>query len=1193
MAITLNPPIDNLGIMAPVLGPWFSDAAVNLDVPDPADLLRLTVNFAAATDWFAPATGTLSLFVTGGATPPALDALQDSSGAWPFPAGRIVALFRLLPEVEARLHALVGLIPAATSDPVDDPPTEASAPTRPQVRSLAIVLPAGTPLTPAGIYPFFGGEAGIPGDDAAEKMAAIGLAIEGGALVNAALPMTWLRRPGGEVADRDVLLQDLVGNVDLWAFDRRGRAIDPGAVACWWSWLLSTAVGDDPATGDADIQLLAPDIDAADYPQQGGQPVVVQFAAQRTAHLVDAHEGPLAAPFLGDRLQVDGAVANAALVQVGGDDDIALTFAPLPPPGAAPTIDNPQVDNAPRARMAVLPTGNYGVEATLWPGGPVHAGLTRDFVRVAVVDEERHLVGLERRDSRAGGTLLERRQSAQNRPSTRIHVNRTSTADGVLLANSRAAADALLALPNPTDPTRMVLGLGDFAWGGTPGAAAPTPGAGPLPSTLADSGAAAPAVGEYRVRALTGGGALAEDHQTVLLEVNLGPACAGAWVRAWPLGFNLDIALHFRTSGGAGRVNAAGLAHLTMVLIDGTLGASGLLGMDTLVLLPDATGAVAAQRRYADRRFTRPAPVGGAAATTIAGDWVVCETGATGTGALPGGAVPPGGHVVLLSGTPAIVDRTAIPAAAWDDNTLRNRLQATDIVSLTSPAYGSTPDRASVTGRPLPRTPTAGGDPRGGLDTIVGNRLHYLDRGLLASATASSVPYTLLDRLEVAAATTGDDAATAVIGAAPAVPWALEPTRDFFLGHPGVPAAIEIHGTGVSLTGAPAVAVAEYVRERTAGLSFPEVQALTEPVRSAAIQSELAVAAEAATPLPTIADGEDAGPVVAVLRTSALGMEGVPGVGYAAVNDPNIFPLSQNEAALEAWLDANITIAGGAGTALRDAIGDEIDSITRALDRRLFTAAHGARDTFIALREAIARAQDFVYIETPAVDDLETDAEDVPDPWWDLLLARMAARTGLRVILCVPTQLGPGTPERLQEVRDFSLLKAVDAMRAAAPDRFALFSPGAGAGRAVRFASTSVVIDDAFALTGTTHLWRRGLTWDSSLAAAVFDERVIDGRPQDVRAFRIQLLADRLGIPTTRVPDDPAELVRAIRELDARGSNRLSVTSIVNPTETPTNAELDAWNADGTRSGLDFNFVAALLVSFLAFTDVEHAIVEG
>ncbi|WAS94933.1 hypothetical protein [Nannocystis punicea] len=720
-----------------------------------------------------------------------------------------------------------------------------------------------------------------------------------------------------------------------------------------------------------------------------------------------------------------------------------------------------------------------------------------------------------------------------------------------------------------------------------------TPGAGPLPPVLADSGTADPSEGQYRVRALTGGGALAEDHQTVLVEVNLGPACAGAWVRAWPLGFDLSVGLHFRTSGGAGRVNGDGVAHLTMVLLNGMLGATGLLGMDTLVLLLDDDGAIAAQRRYADRRFTRPTPIAGAAATTVTGDWVVCETGATGTGALPNGAVPPGGHVVLVSGTPAIVDRTAIPAAAWDDNTLRNRLQATDIVSLTAPAFGSTPDRADATGRPLPRTPTAGGDPQGGIDTIVGDRLHRLDRDLIGTITASSIPYILLDRLEVAAATSGDDAATAVIGSSPPVPWALEPARDFFLGHPGVPAAIEIHGTGVNLTGAPAVAVAEYVRERTAGLSFTEVQALTEPVRSTAIQSELAVAAEASTPLPTIADGDGAGPVVAVLRTSALGMEGMPGVAQAAV-DNDIFPLSQNEVELEAWLDANIPIGGGAGTALRNAVGDEIDSITRALDRRLLTARWGAREALTALLAAIDRAQDFIYLETPAVDDEILDPDGEAVHWWQRLIDRMTlARRGLRLILCVPTLLGPGTPKRLQEVRNHCLLTAVDRLRGLAPDRVAVFSPGAGADRSVRFASTSVVIDDAFALTGTTHLWRRGLTWDSSLAAAVFDERVIDGRPQDVRAFRIQLLADRLGIPTTRVPEDAAELVRAIRDFDARGSNRLSVTPIVRPTETPTQTEIDAWNADGAKPGLNVADLATLLQQYLVFTDVDHAIVEG
>jgi hypothetical protein len=172
-------------------------------------------------------------------------------------------------------------------------------------------------------------------------------------------------------------------------------------------------------------------------------------------------------------------------------------------------------------------------------------------------------------------------------------------------------------------------------------------------------------------------------------------------------------------------------------------------------------------------------------------------------------------------------------------------------------------------------------------------------------------------------------------------------------------------------------------------------------------------------------------------------------------------------------------------------------------------------------------------------------------------------------------------------------MDAVDAIRSAARERFALFSPGAGAGRAIRFASTSVVIDDAFALTGTTHVWRRGLIWDSSLAAAVFDERLVDGRPQDVRSFRIQLLADRLGIAATRVPEDPAELVKAIRALDDRGSDRLSTVPILRPATAPANADIDTWNPDGTASGLSIGSLAAAFGAPAALTDVGHAIVEG
>lgn len=1199
MAITLNPTVKSLGIMAPVLGPWFSQP-VTLGALDPSKKLALSVTFSAATDWYAPAAGLLGVFVTDGTNPPqALDALQDSDGAWPFPDGRLVAFFRLLPEVEERLNELMGLVPAATANPVANAPVALSAPTRPQVRSFALVLPGTTALTPAGVFPLFGGAGSLPGSSDKEHATAIGLSLDsGGQLVNAAVPMTYLRRPGGSVAKRDKLLQGLSGSVDLWAFDRRGRAIDPGAVASWWSWLLNTAVGDDPATGATDFQLLAPDIAAGDYPQAGNLPVVVSVAAQRTVHLVDAHEGPLGAPFLNNRLQNGTAAVTANLLTLSGATGATLSFTALPAPGTTPPADNPQLDDAPRPRVAVLPTGSYGTTASVWPGGAVHAGLTRDFVRVALVEEESHLVGVTRRDSRAAATTAEaRRQSAQNRPSTRVNVSRTATTAGVLLANGRLAADAILSISNTSSPTRLVAGIADSAFGGTP-AALTAPGGSPsLPAALTDSGAGTlPAQGEYRVRALTGGGAQASGPQWVLVEVNLGSANAGAWVRAWPQGFDLTNGIHFRTSGGAGRADANGVAQLVMLLIPGRTDPTGLMGMDILAVVTDSTGTlIVARRTYADRRFSRPAALPGAPATAVSGTWLVCETGVSGTGALPAGAVPPGGHVVLPGSPPAIVDRTSLAASAWDPQTLRNKLQSTDIVSLTTPPFGSTPDRADAIGRPLSRDPMTGGDPRGGLDAIVGNKLHLLSPSVVGSAIASSVPYALLQRLEVAAATsstTGSGSAQAAIGALSPVPWALEAPQNAFLGHPLVPAGIEAHGTGVSLSGAPAVAVAEYVRERTAGLGFPAVQGLSEPDRSSAIQSEIALAAEAATALPTLADGAGAGPVVAVLRTSAFGLEGIPGVAVGATTG-NVFPLSQNVSRLASWLDDQVSAGGGAGTALRNAASGSIDSMTRALDRRILTSAFGAREALSALLGAIGRAQDLIYIETPAVDNLAVDPAGENVQLWQRLVSRVATRKGLRVALCVPTLLGQGSPSKLQQVRDQCLLDAIMAFRNVAVDRLAVFSPGASAGRAVRLASTSVIVDDAFALTGTTHLWRRGLTWDSSFAAAVFDERLVDGRPQDVRAFRIQLMADRLGVPVTRLPSDPAELLKAIRDLDSRGSERLSVTAVTAPKPALPGGDVDIWNPDGSRTDLTLGSIAALFAAAVALTDVSHAIVEG
>ena len=87
-----------------------------------------------------------------------------------------------------------------------------------------------------------------------------------------------------------------------------------------------------------------------------------------------------------------------------------------------------------------------------------------------------------------------------------------------------------------------------------------------------------------------------------------------------------------------------------------------------------------------------------------------------------------------------------------------------------------------------------------------------------------------------------------------------------------------------------------------------------------------------------------------------------------------------------------------------------------------------------------------------------------------------------------------------------------------------------------------------------------------------------------------------MGVPLFAVPIDAAELVRAITDLDAGGSNRLSAIAIVPPTSTISTVDKDVWNPDGSQSFADLNSIpgfAALFATSLALTDVDHAMIEG
>jgi hypothetical protein len=742
----------------------------------------------------------------------------------------------------------------------------------------------------------------------------------------------------------------------------------------------------------------------------------------------------------------------------------------------------------------------------LWAAGAV-GGVTRDFVRIALVDVERHLTGQPRVAPGGANDDVQRRADEQRRASTRTLVDRATVAAGqtVLLPTIDTAMAGIVAVLGGGG-ARLVAPVLDRGAGSlaAPVLPAPVP-----PATLPN---------EVTMTALTGGGA--DDGgtvvgQRVLVQTSVDPSLAGAWLRVWPQYFDAETGRHERGAGGGGLVDATGTVRAVVRLADGAVAPGNRMGLD--LMLVTAAQAV----RYPEVRVERPAPVGGAmpALAAVSDQVVACETGQAFAAPVPAGALASGVTLVALSSPPALVDPASIPTAAWNAATVAAGLGAGDVVQLTEPAWKG----------------WRGGENAAALNGAA--TVTQISRTGLTRLTSIGSPLPTQARDEVAAALLTATAADGVVaGVQPIGAHHELPTHQN--GHPGAPADDERHGAGARLRGPAVVGLAEILRERTAGTTAQ-------------------LAAAAATPLPTPATPNIPVSWAATLRTVGFGVEAEPGL-IAALSAVGLdaFPWDGPLDDVVTWLSGQGITIPGAGSAT---------SILRAVDRRLLGARTGYREAAAALFTAFSRAQDFVYIETPALDDLNIATGDATLNVWAALVATAQANRALRVLVCLPTQLAPGSPKKLQRVRDKGVRAALDSLRTAAGDRLAVFNPVTGPGRSLHLDATSVVVDDAWALTGGTHLWRRGLSFDASLAVSVFDERLVNGRPADVVAFRRALIAGRLGLAATLLPEDPDELVAAVRQLSSRGGGlRLSPDPIAVPDPVPSDLDVDVWNPDGS-----------------------------
>ncbi len=1072
MADLVPAPAD-LHLASPALGPWFTHASATPLLPLPDGDLAVGVNLGTDMEWRAPANAWRRYGFASSPRPPALAALRKENGTPAFTDGALVVLLTLLPEVEARLAALTAPLPSP-----DGQPLPAGAMARPRVRHFAIEVPAADADTMAKIENLRAADfdTSPPGFDAARF---IGLE-PGTPPTNGTIAVTELCRPDTSSA---VALKNRSGaalNVKLWCFDHRGRPLDAGAVAAWWAALATTGTWDNLWASDTAADQRTADV-----------------ADGLVVALVNAHEGPLDAATIArlDLTDLTAVSGATALYTAGAAPAVALTAAATP-----------DTDILPIARLALLPNGTYTAPGAAtpfagWTGAAWPATFKRDFARLALTDIESHLVGR----TRANAT--------QSNPRLRTTAARNTAVPAFLTTTEAVTTQAMatLAAGNATLMSPVL----DRDWGAT--AAPASFGTGPLPASL-----------DFTPRALAGegtasgsGGSVAG--QSIALHFEAGSLPPASWVRVWTHGIDAETGRRVRQTGGSAIADINGEAFVILALPDGQ--ASARLSADALVVIDGGS------RYFADLRFDRPAVAAGSRVSRSApGAASFINTSRGQPFVIGGSGWRSGDHVLAdTAGTLALLDTTTLIAADMVTATLPVAATAGDVLIITQPAFGQTPEGTLTT-------------------APAGTTLNRRIRNALTRVTGWGQPVPSQERRELAAR---DATGRAVIGGTPGLS-SLHEAPPAQLGHPGIPAGPEIHGAGLAIAGPAADPLRALMIERQA-------------------TSILDYVPLAGRPMTATADPGTSGGWTSILETTTHGMHG-DGVirAFLAANGGSFMPG-------QSWTDLKTEIETATGQDLDgviDTANFDDDLAARSLDRLILKSRDGAQEFATAALAAIGRAEDLVFIETPAL-----DAQAGTNALISALTARLAVRPGLVVILIIPQRFLPDQTAKLEAIRKAGIGAALAALQTAAPDRVALVSPIAGPGRTMHLGSTTLIVDDAILITGSAHGWRRGMTFDSALSVAYFDEAIAEGRPATIRAARIALIGQALGLAAANTPEDPLDAVRALRRLAERGGkSRIQPGTYPAVADPTSQADHDIWNPDGRPGVIPdwFIFLAAL-----------------
>lgn len=241
--------------------------------------------------------------------------------------------------------------------------------------------------------------------------------------------------------------------------------------------------------------------------------------------------------------------------------------------------------------------------------------------------------------------------------------------------------------------------------------------------------------------------------------------------------------------------------------------------------------------------------------------------------------------------------------------------------------------------------------------------------------------------------------------------------------------------------------------------------------------------------------------------------------------------------ALNALKSAGVTQLNNLKT---NATGLTASRLYTELKRELSSACYGRRDSQWALQAAIKRARQFIYIETPGISFTQDTSQNYAVDLIALIGTQIQANPGLKVIICTPKKpdYHPSYDQwiRKEIEKRYALLVPIE------PKQLVCFHPVGFPGRPANIESNVVIVDDQWALVGSSAFRRRGLTFDGSADVVFTDCETLNGISPSIKNFRVNLLKKRLGKenidqfdPDQNLINDGSQSFYLIRETSIAG----------------------------------------------------------